>query len=901
MQHNIRRPLFDGMREVHAIWFDVALIGEQEARRRVLGHWQVGARLYLIDGGYLLALPRPKFANCGSLDGLALCQLDQILSSAPLAPDEKAGIPHGGCWLVRAAKAQAYTLADADRVDAAHWIDLSAIVLRTPLAVPESKARVRLEAPEKEQSLRDILDDVIPPPSPNRDKFLRELKAAASKKQGSQGGGGAAAAAAAGAGILAGLLGRLFRGRSAGAGSGSQSGAESAWNGATAEPEWKQRLFAAAASIAALTRMSKVIGWRQAAYMRKMIDMFERGDISDALRHAIPLDGDGTSLRQALGTPRARSNLDITPAGGTTAAIGMDAELQNYLRQSYRQLFARLEREGRIDEATYVLAELLKSGVEAVDFLEKHGRLKQAAQLAQTLDLAPEIKVRLWFLAGDTERAIRTARLYGAFADAVRRLEKHQDGAADALREQWAEYLAERGDLAEAADAIWPLKAKRYRALDWLLQAEQVGRQPGARALARKLLLMPEALADSLPAIIALLDAPGEDGARVRASLAADLVALGEQSTATRRLAGELLRHLIIDRSAGMNMVDRKAVKELTAIADAAMLRSDLPPIEFAGPAPGAALASLAQPLQVQGGERGLLQIYDARRLPDGHYLLALGESGLVRVNAQGRQVVHFPLPAFHLVLAKNGERALALARRGDVIRASRIDLTTCKASDWISHPIDAWADQYDGVVWNAVIANRIVAIDTSKDGLSVIWQVADLPGKVVDFLDNGASQTVLISGPDGLEQWRYMLPERRLAQRDSITAPSDDVAKVMAHAASTFPMQVRVTQNDAGVTLSARRPGGTELQIALGAINDALAVEIKDGWLVVLSHIGGGQCRCLVADRNVNKIVADLRLMHADHPAISANDNHLLLFDRAGRLLDIDTTTAKVHSLTLS
>jgi hypothetical protein len=915
MRPNIRRPLFDGMREIHAIWFDVALIGEAQARRRVLAWWQAGARLHRAADGYVLTLARPQYADCDTLDGLALCRVDGILSSAPLAADERHAVPHGGCWLVRGAQALTFSLTAAEAIDPAAWIDLGAIAIREPLKFPVAKARATLDAPEESKSLRDILEGAIPPPSKRREEFLQAVQAQVHKKKGGGIGRAAASAgmaAAAGAGLLAMFASMLF-GRRSGTGTGTGTGSRAA-NGrpsAPARPQpnspWKQRLYAAAARLAEMTSMSRLIGWRQAAYLRKMVDMFERGDVAEALRHAIPIDGDATSERQALGAPQARSSLDITAPGGTTSVIGLDPQVQNYLRQSYRQLFQRLEREGRIDEATFVLAELLHAGVEAVDYLERNGRLKQAAQLAETLELAPGIAVRLWLLAGDAPRAIRIARLKGAFAEAVLLLERKQHPEAAMLRSLWGEYLFERGDLIEAAEAIWPIEKYRDLALTWLLQAEQAGRTLGARALVRKLALMPDSLAASVPAISALLESQADDGAQLRASLATELIALGAHSTATSRLAGEVLRYVIPERDAGLNQLDKRMLNTLLTCADAALLKSDLPPLEFgkaqvsAVPNYGASPAS--NPLQAQHDQRGLMQIHDARRLPDGHYLIALGESGVVRINGAGKQLVHFPLPAYHLVLAQNGERALALARRGDVVRASRIDLTTCKVSDWLSHPFDSWADQFDGVVWNAVIDNRIVAIDTSKDTLSVIWQIADLPGQVIDFLDDGATQTILLANDQELQQWRYVLPARRLTQREVVPLPSDGSGtKVLAHGASTFPLLLSVTESADGTMLSARRPGRSHLLVALGQVDPkSLKAEVKDGWLLVHSRSGEGGYRCQVVDRKVDAIVAELRLPLAQQPAVAAHDNHLLVFDRAGRLIDVDFATGTVRSMTLS
>ena len=67
---------------------------------------------------------------------------------------------------------------------------------------------------------------------------------------------------------------------------------------------------------------------------------------------------------------------------------------------------------------------------------------------------------------------------------------------------------------------IWPLEEYRSVALSWLMQAEQAGRRPGARALVRKLALMPDSLASSLETITAMLEQAGDDGAATRASLA---------------------------------------------------------------------------------------------------------------------------------------------------------------------------------------------------------------------------------------------------------------------------------------------------------------------------------------------------------------------------------------------
>src|SRR5690606_21055722 len=137
--------------------------------------------------------------------------------------------------------------------------------------------------------------------------------------------------------------------------------------------------------------------------------------------------------------------------------------------------------------------ELLKETDEAVAYLERHGELTLAAELAEARKLAPDLVVRHWMIAGDRARAIAYARLHDAFAGAVQRLEASGAKEATALRLLWADVLASSGAYAAAVDAAWPVEAARGRALLWLDAAIAVGGVVGARMLARKASLVPDA------------------------------------------------------------------------------------------------------------------------------------------------------------------------------------------------------------------------------------------------------------------------------------------------------------------------------------------------------------------------------------------------------------------------
>src|SRR5947209_2395367 len=108
--------------------------------------------------------------------------------------------------------------------------------------------------------------------------------------------------------------------------------------------------------------------------------MFGGGGLRGAPRHAIPPGGlPGTDpLPPAFGALRPRLNLNIHPAVAAPGSVFYGESLHDRLRRLYRGAFERLESEGRIDEAAFVLAELLQANEEAVAFLERHGRLRLA-------------------------------------------------------------------------------------------------------------------------------------------------------------------------------------------------------------------------------------------------------------------------------------------------------------------------------------------------------------------------------------------------------------------------------------------------------------------------------------------------------------------------------------------
>src|SRR5205807_8711461 len=174
------------------------------------------------------------------------------------------------------------------------------------------------------------------------------------------------------------------------------------------------------------------------------------------------------------------------PFGGRPrAAMELGPSLYSHLHLLYTSTFKRLEAQRRNGEAPFVLAELLRANQDAVAFLERNGKLREAAEIAEARELAPKIIVRQWFVAGEKERAIQVARKTGAFHGAVLRLEKSRHPAAPELRKLWAQSLADAGNVAVAVDVLWPLESERSTAVEWMRRATEIGGGSGARSLAR--------------------------------------------------------------------------------------------------------------------------------------------------------------------------------------------------------------------------------------------------------------------------------------------------------------------------------------------------------------------------------------------------------------------------------
>ncbi|MEZ4307555.1 MAG: bpX6 domain-containing protein [Polyangiaceae bacterium] len=596
----VRRPVHRGSVVAAGFFADASLVGEEQARRRILSLMGEGGRVVREGETWIVVLGEARRVQVETSPLGVLARCGEVLSSAPLSEDELSGLalPAGrAAVIVRGGEARAIGLDKATEVDVSEWVDVSDFeVAEETRPLGRVAGRPRAAVAERSTDVRGALGV---PPETEEARAAREALFGVGRRseeierwvRGEGRGGRAGRGGVAGA-ALAGLIGRFFaalggllgraggqarqRGSSgaggrdtgggssgaggrdtqrgsSGAGGGAGRGIVSVERGVAEKRGWLSALSAGLRSLAMRmmiwSRIAGIIGRRQAEYIARMMEMFERGDLDEALRHAIPLDGgkgEGEPSPPALGGLSPRDDLSIVPHRGAAAAsLYAGPQFLDEMRARYRRAFETLERNGEIEKAAFVLAELLGENEEAVSFLEKHKRFKLAAEIAEARGLADGLVVRQWFLAGDVRRAIAIARVRGAFADAVIRLSSSgKVEEAHALRIHWAEMLAQGGQYAAAADVIWPVEQARRLSEKWLALAMEVGGPTGVKMAVRRACLFPKTFEEGRDQVVSAMREEGEEGllcARAVADEIADRHKGKEEGRALSRAAARVL------------------------------------------------------------------------------------------------------------------------------------------------------------------------------------------------------------------------------------------------------------------------------------------------------------------------------------------------------------------------
>jgi hypothetical protein len=664
-------------------------------------------------------------------------------------------------------------------------------------------------------------------------------------------------------------------------------------NGGSAGSRFGTALHRLTGRTALASRLSRAVGRRHIAYIRKMREMFESGDLESALRHAIPLAAEAGPRRLPLRAFAPRADLHIRPERSRPWSVAeISPDLHGELRRLYRDAFHRLEAQERVEEAAFLLAEVLHAHEEAVSFLERHGRLRLAAEMAEARDLAPGLVVRQWFLAGDRQRGLRIAHRTGAFGDAVSRLERSREmEQAGALRRLWAGVLAAAGDYAAAVDTLWPLEEERHKALEWMDRAIDQGGAPAGRMLARKVALTAEPFAEVRSAALRLLESWRAEGAPARLAFA-DTLRRGPRTPEVAALARAAVRAVSRDSGRLGARMEAADFRHLAAFAGDGALRADA----LALPLPAPALwITRDQPLEVEIAARdaGTVVAFDAAFLPNGLTAVALGEAGVRLLARGGRVVAELDQPAHRLVVSDHGDRAIALGKRGDSWRLARLDFSLRRAEAWCEARLDAFAPDYDGALWFVAGPDGLLAAETAGKRLDGDWGVR-LPGTALAIARTAARCSLIVAG-DESEVWTYELPALILRRRDPVTiAPATRRSRRIAVSAEG-DLAEPSPGLPAGRRITLRVHDGPAIEIPLDGSGRAGEPAIAGDWVALPVHTSDALCVYLI-HLPTAAIRAEITLGRATKVGLRLTPHYLTLADDRGRVVALDLENGQVR-----
>jgi hypothetical protein len=892
---------------------DLATVGE--TRRRVLDLWQPGLRVKAIDSSLIAILPVPTRVIVEQAVGDPLVRSGSVLIALPLEPDEIQALAATNDSLVfaKAGQIQKIELAELPDEDPARWIDIASITIADVVTLGAPPERPAFEAPAFDPR-RNIPG--VPPASSELQGLLAELRKA-------QGGRDRAMVRTALVSLRESVTRlwefmRRFRFRSRPRKQMTRGTSQHA----SPRPGRRRNrlgrwLGRGINQVVNFTRLSRVMFARHARYLSRMMAMMQSGDIDEGLRHAIPLadatklvSRDAPSLWSWFRLPRRRPDLSIhLGAAEPRPAWALGGQMYNHLRDLYRQAFQRLEAQGRIEEAAFVLTELLAVHAEAVSFLEKHGRLRLAAEIAEARKLNPAIAIRLWWLAKERKRAISLACRTGEFEQAIQHLAGHQ-AEADQLRLVWAGWLALSGRYLAAAEAVWPLNNERDLVIKYLDQAFQAGGTAAAIALARKGARFPQSFADVLPAAETLMAEENEESARARSAFAESLrkEPVTSESLVLARLA---TRALVRDVQQGTMEMSAVQLRRLVDFTGDPCLRADVPPIQRLKP------ESPSEPpsgiVEVSASDIGLHPVADLALLPDGRLLVALGEAGLMLLSREGRQIAQWNQPAQRLVVSDDGTRVLGMARRDRICRLIRFDVLARKAAYWCDTRITEYTDNFDGSAWCIADGEDLYLIDTLAQHFEPLWRVPDLGGKIVAMRRNRKENRlhVVTENPKLVTSWTFDHPSCNLRAKREFESDLDqfgsllqdlvpvgqliDVATSVSEEGDIFEQWTFPTDGPAPALISQiqTNPAGTRKLIGKllgGRLQHAAA---RGRWIAIPVRCED-YIQIVVFDPSTGVGNVFMKLHGAKQVVARFADDVLVCGDDQGRILAVNLTTRK-------
>ena len=804
----------------------------RDAERRALRLFTPGVRLARVQEGLLLHFPSPRTLRADCAWGHPLVELHGRLCTAPLQEDEVQGQPPG-VLLVR--RGEVLNLGSGVAVDAADWLDLGLRVctvhsLGHPPPPPQA-------APETAKQTRGVFADLMGEQPGVVDDLLSGL------------GRGAAATGAFSAAAMSwmqGMRGLIGNVEGSGAGEG-----------------WLDKVDGWLAQQMVDMGMGSLLSAAHSRFLNQLLADFERGSLEEALKRAIPLGGEGGLAARLAGLLMpSRGGLGFSgPGGGAASVIPVGEGLMERLKELYRRALKTLEEQGRIDEAAYVLAELLGEAAEAVALLERHERWARAAELAEVKELDPELAVRCWFLAGEVDRAILAARRRGGMDGALKRLQDRDPAPARRLRVVWAGSLAASGRYAAAVELLRELPGAERVVERWLQAAIEGGGQGGAKALALALERRPQAWEELYDTALPWLDGPSH---RSLNELTDALVARSSEASvpllrhATRRLIQRRAEH-------GASPVLDKRMTE-AAQAGGGALALDLPK----GPVKVSPLLATVRERLITLPDAGAGSVSAVRWLPRQRLLVARGEAGVELHSADGRLLRRWEQPAHDLAVHEEGTLAIGLAERGSLKRLCRLDLTSGAGSHWCEAAISGFRSSFIDP-WIVAGDCEVMGIDVAHAEWRRTWRLGlKTPVQAL----SGSAQVEYVAEDT---VWSHRLPDLGLDRRKELGLPRL-VGKATPHLLAVEGGAVDVIVNGPEGWFHQHEQGRGVL-----LAEEPTQLLVAGPWVTIVS---GSTVRLLLRHQDIVRLRVELP---GGRPRAWLGLQELVVWDDLGRVLVLD------------
>lgn len=711
-----------GRHRCDGVIFDPTITGTATVRRRVLDLWSEGAKLLLLpDGRWLLLLAVPAELDSGPTGGCLVTATNAGLIAAPGISGTEGALAfwsHGETLHVQ--------LTSLSTLDPSDWI-APGVAVRTlhPLAAPMS---------------RGIEEPAPPPPDPD----LRS---------------------AAGVGLLS-TKARRFVSEVQSDSETSRGAAHRRGRGAPAGQPSTARGNGLLAKLALRSPLRHEIGRRHARYLEQLSKQFTRGELSEALRHAIPLGGLGGGAL-TLRLPQRRNSLALSGGQSSGRTVPLGPTVHHHLQALYRQAAKDLELSSQIDEAAFVLSELLNNTLECVALLERHHRYKTAATLSENRRLDPAITTRLWWLAGDRPRAMRLARKSNSYLTVLKYLERTDPDAAHQFRLLWVDELERSGNLHGAISIGWPDPEIRPLLVNLIERGVKAADQWSLGIHVYLVALHPSSA--NRQSCFAAMNDDQISPASLRFMAEALAEATSSDPIVDREICTAAIRALVPIPQRSSDKTFASAFRAIRNRADP-IAAADLP----SAPTP----PRESRTVEIPPRPRGVRAIRDVAPLTNDRALVALGEAGVRLVTFAGRTAAEWSTPCHYLVPADHGKTAILLTDRETILEAHILDLVTRKVRYYGTIRSRLWSKSFDGATWAAVDDRGLVFYDILSESPSVAWREFE-PGWVCHELerspDSLAAVVTILPGvmipTERLETWRWDLPGMRLDQRQRIKA----------------------------------------------------------------------------------------------------------------------------------